>query len=305
MRKKENFWKQQTIWGDTRTICGQNDLRGSRKVFHLKHQRINEENESEWSGFIRICLSSHITHSHCWSLMVMVIPGLRTMPERKPQLLTSVNSNWRLLRNVKRPGVIHTTDATYGNISQKTAETEWIGISYTCICAGPSLKTCRSNSITRCVWVSWVSASSATFRSFSIIAEMSVITPRVQMQFPCHSALGAGETNERWAPWSNSTSKRSCASCWWGRQKLAEKMDQWSWRKVNLKSYFQIRTQLSIAFQSWKALALRIKLAREDQDLSARQAFLVAAEHQAHLQLHTCTTLKWKTFYSWKGGRMW
>ena len=211
----------------------------------------------------------------------------------------------RLLRNVKRPGVIHTTDATYGNISQKTAETEWIGISYTCICAGPSLKTCRSNSITRCVWVSWVSASSATFRSFSIIAEMSVITPRVQMQFPCHSALGAGETNERWAPWSNSTSKRSCASCWWGRQKLAEKMDQWSWRKVNLKSYFQIRTQLSIAFQSWKALALRIKLAREDQDLSARQAFLVAAEHQAHLQLHTCTTLKWKTFYSWKGGRMW
>ena len=38
------------------------------------------------------------------------------------------------------------------------------------------MKTCRSNSITRCVWVSWVSASSATFRSFSIIAEMSVIT---------------------------------------------------------------------------------------------------------------------------------
>lgn len=137
------------------------------------------------------------------------------------------------------------------------------------------------------------------------LSDLSASLRKCPMQFPCHSALGAGETNERWAPWSNSTSKRSCASCWWGRQKLAEKMDQWSWRKVNLKSYFQIRTQLSIASQSWKALALRIKLAREDQDLSARQAFLVAAEHQAHLQLHTCTTLKWKTFYSWKGGRMW
>ena len=68
---------------------------------------------------------------------------------------------------------------------------------------------------------------------------------------------------------------------------------------------------VSFTFLHIKALALRIKLAREDQDLSSRQAFLVAAEHQAaHLLFemessslarlaNRCLTVVWPLCDSW------
>eukprot|EP00435_Cladocopium_sp_Y103_P027842 s2287_g6.t2 len=54
-----------------------------------------------------------------------------------------------------------------------------------------------------------------------------------------------------------------------------------------LREATQLRNEAAQAAD--EALALRIKLAREDQDLSARQAFLVAAEHQAAEKLESAS----------------